>query len=125
MTKSERVVPKGTFRRRWKRRHPIALDRAPGVLARLRFLTEIAQHRVDAALQRNIARTDRLLHSSPFSIRAQSLELFVRIKHKRRPGKPPRHARAIRMQPYDVKSLSRKTEREMRIIRVLADVGIP
>src|ERR1051325_790122 len=97
MTKSVRLVPKGTFRRRWKRRHPIALDRAPGVLARLRFLTEIAQHRVDAAVQRNIARTDRLLHSSPFSIRAQSLELFVRIKHKRRPGKPPRHARAVRM----------------------------
>ena len=116
----------GTFSfRRLEWSPPILLHRAPGILARFRLHPEIAQHRVDRTLQLQIACANRLLHSLPFPVRAQPLELFVRIEDEGRPAKAARLARAIGVQADHIQRLPAEAEREMRIGRIRPDIRVP
>src|SRR5205085_162741 len=99
-----------TFCHNWKRSFPIVADRAAGILWRFGFFAEFAQHGINASLNRQFARANRALHSFPFFIGAQSLELFVRIENQRWPGKTARLARAVPVHSDDIKSLSRETK---------------
>ena len=113
------------MRRSAKRRLPSVLHRAAGILARFGLFTEIAQHRIDASLQGNVAVANRRLHSPPFSVVPKPLKLFVRVKNQRRPGKPPRQSRASAVESNDVKSLAGEAEGEARIGRIGGDAFVP
>src|SRR6266550_298536 len=109
----------------WKRRCPIVRHRAPGILPGLRLLAKIAQHRIDTALKRNLARPNCFLDSLPFSIGPQSRELFVRIEYQGGPWKAAGLSRAIGMHANNVKGLARKTERKARIKRIARNILVP
>ena len=108
-----------------KRRLPIFANSAAGILSGFRSLAEIAQHRIDRPLQFDIALPDCSLHSLPFSVGAQPLELLMRIKNKCRPGKSTRGARAVGVHPDDIQRLAAEAKGEMRIGRIGGDVWVP
>ena len=108
-----------------KRRLPGILHRAAGILARFGLFTEIAQHRIDASLQGNVAVANSRLHSPPFPVVPKPLKLFMRIKNQSRPGKPARQSRAPAVESNDVKSLPGETEGEARIGRIGGDALVP
>src|SRR5688572_13759090 len=114
--KRERKISmgEGTFAlHRLEGRLPILLHRASGILSGFRLHPEIAQHRIDRTLQFQVACANRLLHPLPFSVRAQTFELFVRVEDQRRPGKPARLARAIGVQADHIERLPAEAEREV------------
>ena len=110
---------------RLKRRAPIFFHRAPGILACLRLLAEIAEHRIDRSLQFQIALANDFLHSFPFPVAAQALELLVWIEHESRPGKASRFARTVRVHADDIQRLAAEAERKMRIGRIGRDLRVP
>ena len=109
----------------WKGRLPVIRHRSSRVLARFGFFAKIAQHRVNAALQRNVSRADRLLHPLPFSSVTQALELCVGIENECRPRETAGDARAVCMHADNIKGLPCETEREMRIVWIRAHLRVP
>ena len=96
--------------RRFKRRAPILVDHAAGILPRFRLLAKIAQHRIDRSLQLQVALTNRFLHVLPLTVGTQALKLFVRIENQDGPGEPAGLARAVRVHPDHIQRLTGKAE---------------
>ena len=94
-------------------------------MARFGLLAEVAQHRIDAAFEVDLAGADRFLHVLPFFLGAQALELLVQIKNECRPGEAARQARAVGVHPDDVKGVARKAVAKVRVARVGCHRRIP
>lgn len=109
----------------WKWRCPVARHSAPRILPRFRLLAEIAQHRIDTALQCDFPRPDRFLYALPLSVSAQPLELFVWIEHESGPGKTPGFPRAIGMHANNIETLTCEAERKMRISGIARSLCAP
>src|SRR4051812_16056550 len=95
---------------RFKRRAPIFLHGAAGVLPRFRSLAKIAQHRVDRSLQFQVALPDRFLHVFPFTVGTQALKLLVRIEDQGGPAEAARCARTLGVHADHIQRLARKAE---------------
>ena len=109
----------------WKRRPPAFFHGSPRILSRFRLLPKIAQHWINRPLQHEVALPDRFLHSLPFSIAAQPLELVVRIENHDRPWETPGRARTVRVHPNHIKRVTADAERKMRIARIGGDLRVP
>lgn len=104
---------------------PIFFHDAAGILARFRLLAEIAQHRIDRSLKLEVALTNGFLHSFPFPVAAQTLELLVWIEDENRPGKSPRFTGTVCVHPDHIERVTAEAEREMRIVRIGRDLPVP
>ena len=91
-------------------RRPIIRNRATRILARFRLLAEVAQHRINAALQRDFALANCSLHSFPFPIPTQALELLVWIENKNGPRKTARYPRTVSVHAENVKGATGQAE---------------
>jgi len=109
-----------------ERAAPRALRRvASGILFGLGPHAEVREARVDASLERDVARANPVPQPLELPVATKPLELRMRVEHQRRPPEAACQPGALRMEAHDEKGFAGEAEREARVARIRAHGRIP